>query len=230
MRVKAFVAGSAVVLAMVISVSACGSDAAVSASANPSSSTNVTSGGLEGGQEAATAALYNNEGVKNFDLNVFNLIHGATDEMTNDAERNLTLNNPNRIGYVYVYSASGTLLTFYTIKGKVSSTTSQLTETQDVTEDSGCITGAGDGNGYTTGACDNVVDSIGDDGTYGGEEGGPQGVFFFTTSGALIELGGNTTWFYSDAPLDLTTKPVVVYNNQAPTSGKVNVSQNGNSK
>jgi hypothetical protein len=42
-----------------------------------------------------------------------------------------------------------------------------------------------------------------DDGSYGPEEGGDAGVFFFTTSGVLVEWNGH--WSYSDAPINLTT-------------------------
>lgn len=106
------------------------------------------------------------------------------------------------------------------LKNKVSSNQSQLTETQDVVEDKPCMNN--NYNNYNDTNCAVVVDSIGDDGTYGGEEGGPQGVFFFTTGGALVELGGNVSWFYSDTPLGLTSKPIINVNSKAAsTSGKV---------
>jgi len=215
-------AASAVVL--VLGISACaGNNVDASASApDPTSSDNVAGGSVLGGSESNTAQLFYNLGVKTFDSGIFSQMNGPSMEMVNDGRRDLTLNNPNHIGYVYVYSQTGTLITFYTIKGKVSSTQSQLTETQDIVDDKNCVSGDDSGQGGgTIGACSNVVDSIGDDGTYGGEEGGPSGVFFFTTAGALVELGGNTNWFYSDAPLALTSKPVMIYNNNAPTSGAV---------
>lgn len=222
----------AVILAGALSITACTSagNSAVSPASNPSSPANVTGGGLEDGQESATALLYANENVKNYDNSVFSQMTGPSDEMSNDAQRDLTLNNPNRIGYVYVYATNGTLVGFYTIKGKVSSTESQLTESQDIVEDSGCVSGVGYDGGYQEGACDNVVDSIGDDGTYGGEEGGPSGVYFYTTAGALVELGGTVSWFYSDAPMSLTTKPTIVYNDTKPTSGQVTVGNDGKVK
>ncbi|HWE81429.1 MAG TPA: hypothetical protein VG265_07250 [Gaiellaceae bacterium] len=41
-----------------------------------------------------------------------------------------------------------------------------------------------------------------DDGTWGMEEGGTGGVFFFTTGGVMIETV--MPWMYSDAPLPLS--------------------------
>jgi hypothetical protein len=58
--------------------------------------------------------------------------------------------------------------------------------------------------------------------TYGGEEFGSTGVFFYTPSGALVEV--NTAGdipVYSDAPQSLTSKPALVYNEQPVTSGVV---------
>src|SRR5271170_4442 len=123
---KKMVSGAAAILAVVaaLTLSACTSDgdSAAAPAPDPSSSTNVTAGGIEGGQESATALLYSNEDVKNYDNGVFSQMTGPSDEMSNDAQRDLTLNNPNRIGYVYVYATNGALVGFYTIKGKVSST------------------------------------------------------------------------------------------------------------
>lgn len=176
--------------------------------------------GIQSGESGNTSLAATNENVTAFGQKIFSQMVGATQEMQNDGERDLTLNKPNRIGYVYVYAQTGQLITFYTIKGKVSSTESGLTESQDVVEDKPCVTQQGYQDNNTN--CSDVVDSIGDDGTYGGEEGGPSGVFFFTTSDVLVELGGNTNWFYSDAPLNLTSKPIIDLPVSAkPTSGGV---------
>lgn len=117
-------------------------------------------------------------------------------------ERLLRLNNPNKIGYVYEITQNGQILAEYTIKGKVSSTASQLTPTQNVYSP------------YTSTAV--TAESMGDDGSYGPEEGGQNGIFFFTTSGVLVEWNG--LWQYSDAPLNLTTKPLIVIDATAKPS------------
>lgn len=106
-------------------------------------------------------------------------------------ERLLRFNRPDKVGYVYITSLTGQPVGYYVIKGKVSSTQSQMTNPQQTwNEDCG-------------NACGNIgnVDSIGDDGSYGPEEGGPAGVFFYTTNGVLVET--TMPWIYSDSPLPL---------------------------
>lgn len=113
-------------------------------------------------------------------------------ERANLRERLLRFNNPAKIGYVYILSSlSGKPVGYYTIKGKVSSTDSQLTVTQQM--DELCT------SNHCYGA---PINSMGDDGSFGGNEGGQNGVFFFTTSGVMIETV--MPWIYSDAPLPLT--------------------------
>ena len=45
------------------------------------------------------------------------------------------------------------------------------------------------------------VASIGDDGSFGPNEGGDRGVFFFTATGVMVET--TLDWVYSDAPLQI---------------------------
>jgi hypothetical protein len=194
---------------------------AASAASNGSPYSPYDSTNIQLNAQSNSVNAYHRTDDASFLSGIFDQYSGPTDEMVNDGARDLTLNKPNRIGYVYVYDNVGTVMAYYTIKGKVSATTSQLSESQDVVNDSHCISGAGGDGGYATGPCAAVVDSPGDDETYGGEEGGPNGVFFFTTGGSLVELGGNVSWFYSDTPLGLTNKPSIIVNsNAAPTSGK----------
>jgi hypothetical protein len=102
-------------------------------------------------------------------------------ERRNIRERLLRTNKPNAIGYVYVMSF-GKIIGYYTIKGKVSSTQSQMTTDQlDIDE----------GN-YSH----SVVNAPGDDGSYGANE---PGVFFFTTEGAMVET--NLDYIVADQPL-----------------------------
>ncbi len=127
-------------------------------------------------------------------------------ERANLAERLVRLNDPHKIGYLYGLSATGQVMAFWTIKGKPSSTGSQLTNSQTVVDGSGS-----DGGGNVP------VDSMGDDGTYGPEECSGQGVFAFTAdSNSLIEWCG--PWFYSDAPLRLTSQPVILVDPSAKPS------------
>jgi hypothetical protein len=109
-------------------------------------------------------------------------------ERRNIKERLLRTNQPNKIGYVYLLSFSGQPLGYYVIKGKVSSTDSQMTTTDLIVT-----------NCHTSGPCNDVtVPAPGDDGSYGPNEGG---IFFFTTENAMVTT--NLNYLYSDAPLPL---------------------------
>ena len=109
-------------------------------------------------------------------------------ERRNLAERLLRTNQPNKIGYVYLLSFTGSPLGYYTIKGKVSSTDSQMTTSELV------IT-----NCYTSSGCNDVtVPAPGDDGSYGTNE---RGIFFFTTENAMVTT--SLEYLYSDQPLPL---------------------------
>lgn len=108
-------------------------------------------------------------------------------ERRNLVERLLRTNQANKIGYVYLVSFSGQPLGYYTIKGKVSSTQSQLTTDELVYRF--CRNGS---------CSDNVVNAPGDDGSYGANE---DGVFFFTTEGAFVTT--TLQYLYSDQPLPI---------------------------
>jgi hypothetical protein len=214
-KTAGFVATGATIMVLIGSAAAASS--AGTSPYSPYDSTNV-----QLNAQANTVLGYHRTDDPSFVSGVFDQYNGPTDEMVNDKARDLTLNNPNRIGYVYVYDNAGSVIAYYTIKGKVSSTESELSETQDIVNDSHCVSGAADEDTWQTGPCGEVVDSPGDDMTYGGEEGGPGGVFFFTTGGSLVELGGSATWVYSDTPLGLTNKPSIIVNSDAtPTTAKV---------
>lgn len=100
-------------------------------------------------------------------------------ERRNVRERLLRTNKPNAIGYVYILSMTGQYVGYYVIKGKVSSTQSQMTTSQLVRP---CSAGGDTGSGN----CAVTVEAPGDDGSYGENEGGSSGVFFFTVEGAMV--------------------------------------------
>lgn len=110
-------------------------------------------------------------------------------ERKNLAGRLVQYNSKGDTNYVYVFTFSGQVIGYYVIKGKVSSTSSQMTSTQ---VNVGC--------GSHSQQCTN--DSIGDDGSFGPEEGGGMGVFFFTSSGTLVE---------TDQPFLVSSAPVPVF-------------------
>jgi len=123
-------------------------------------------------------------------------------ERRNIRERLLRFNNPAKIGYVYLFTPMGQMIGYYTIKGKVTSTQSQMTVPQtvvcpDVYDKGGTL------DPYFT------IDAMGDDGSYGPNEGGDDGIFFFTTEGVMLSWNG--LWLYSDAPLSVDVKPLTIY-------------------
>lgn len=116
-------------------------------------------------------------------------------ERRNLRERLLRQNDPDKIGYVY-YVPFGKILGYWTIKGKVSSTQSQMNPSDELTDDlsdcSGCFESQ-------------VLESAGDDGSFGENE---KGVFFFTTGGAMIQVPEDD-YFYSDQPVTLGNIPQI---------------------
>lgn len=110
-------------------------------------------------------------------------------ERRNLRERLLRQNDPDRIGYVYFFPfGSDHPLGYWTIKGKVSSTQSQMT-TDTIFADA-----PDDGTREKY-----PVSAPGDDGSYGENE---KGVFFFTTEGAMVQVC-EECYFYSDEPVNL---------------------------
>jgi hypothetical protein len=115
-------------------------------------------------------------------------------EQKNLAKRLTYFNSAGSTGYVYLLAPNTSqVIGYYVISGKVSSTGSQLTSTQAITH---CMSGSSQDGGSCA-----VTDAMGDDGSYGPEEGGPAGVFFFTTAGTLIETV--MPWVYSSHPIKL---------------------------
>lgn len=111
-------------------------------------------------------------------------------ERKNLIERLERLNKEDGIGYVYLLSKSGSVMAFYTIRGKVSSLNSLLTTPEQVAVVNGL--------NFT-------LPSPDFDGSYGKN---PEGIFFFTTGGALVEWSGD--YMFSDQPLKMSTAPVLV--------------------
>jgi hypothetical protein len=115
-------------------------------------------------------------------------------ERENLAKRLKAYDSSGDTNYMYIMTFSGQVIGYYVIDGKVSSTGSEMTSTQQVTN-------CGTGNNGGGGGC-SVTDAIGDDGSYGPEEGGSFGVFAFTSTGALIE---------TDSPFLVSSQPIALY-------------------
>lgn len=127
----------------------------------------------------------------------------TSQERANIRRRAELFDNENKISYIYLISY-GKVMTFYTVKGKVSSLNSYLVpQEQLVREGNGdCTWSSPTGSCYVTEAPDL-------DGAYGKNA---DGVFFFTTEGAYVEWQGD--YMMSDQPLKLTTQPEFVRNVQ----------------
>lgn len=114
-------------------------------------------------------------------------------ERRNLKERLLRYNQPSKISYIYLLSQTGGIYAYFTIKGKVSSTQSQMT-TGDLIQ----RYGGNDGGNVT-------VQAPGDDGSYGLNE---DGVFFFTLDGVMVTWNG--PYLLTDAPLRIDTAKLVL--------------------
>ena len=119
-------------------------------------------------------------------------------------ENLLRQNDPHRIAYVTLFFPTGTIAAQYTIQGMVFSLNSQMT-----TENK--ITYAGCGNNCGNSA---VTKSPGDNGTWGPEPENTIG--FFDTAG--VEHKWNSLYLESDAPDNITSKPILTYNVDAQPS------------
>lgn len=128
-------------------------------------------------------------------------------ERKNLTEKLLRFNDVNKIAYVTLLSDYGTVIATYTIQGKVSSNQSALTNS-----DSAYCKNGDKEWGCTT------VHSPGDDGSYGENE---PGIFFFTTSGVLVQWNGK--YLLTDAPQQIVSAPVVTYNVSDKPSSSIDI-------
>jgi hypothetical protein len=128
-------------------------------------------------------------------------------ERTELKEHLLRQNDKNAIRYIVLLTQMAQVIAQYTISGMVFDPNSQLTNTQNI--ETG---GYGNGNGYYN----DVVDSTGDNGTWGPEAGAAA---FFTTAGVEIQVPQGVNWVESDSPLNITSTPLVTLNaNAAPST------------
>ncbi len=93
-------------------------------------------------------------------------------------------------------------MAFYTVKGKVSSVNSYLTNPQQIIDDYGRQCDQGSQGSW--GTC-YVVESPDVDGSYGTNG---DGIFFFTTEDVYVEWNGE--YMLADQPLKMTTTPELV--------------------
>lgn len=117
-------------------------------------------------------------------------------------------NDPNKVSYIYLINY-GKVMAFYTIKGKVSSVDSQVTNPDQLTwkcvNADGTYSGDPNCHGTTRHVITGSIPSPSEDGSYGTNG---DAIFFFTTEGAYVEWAGD--YMLADQPLKLTTQPELV--------------------
>lgn len=114
-------------------------------------------------------------------------------ERKNLAERLLRYNNPSKISYIYLLAPNGsTVVSYFTIKGKVTSNDSQMTTSALV--DKYC---------YSGDCSFETVPAPEDDGSYGGNE---PGIFFFTTDNVMVTWSG--PYLMTDAPMKMNGQEI----------------------
>lgn len=114
------------------------------------------------------------------------------------------INQPDRIGYLYLLSENGQLIKEIQVLGKVSSLNSYLTPMEDIH----IVRHDGDSSSY---AETPVVTQAADlDGTYGENA---DGIFWFTSDGVYQEWSG--LYLYSSERLSFTSKPVLIETTEA---------------
>jgi hypothetical protein len=109
------------------------------------------------------------------------------------------MNDKNLVGYIYLLADTGTVVTSYVTKGRPTSMQQYLTSYDMLVYGNGEVCTAG-----SSGDCYNV-ESPDYDGTYGYA---PEGIFFFTDTGAMVEWTGKYVW--TDQPLTVRTQPTLV--------------------
>lgn len=121
-------------------------------------------------------------------------------ERDNIYKRTMLWNDPAKVSYIYLTSY-GKVMAFYTIKGKVSSVNSYMTNFEQVLD--GCYYDSA--SSHDPCYDDVVIEAPSEDGSYGTNG---EAVFFFTTDGTYVEWSGE--YMLADQPLKLSTPPELV--------------------
>lgn len=118
-------------------------------------------------------------------------------ERQNIIERTTRWNDKNKVSYIYLMSDMGSIVSYFPIKGKVSSVNSALSAPEQVVDDP---------NTYHESGGSVVLSSPQEDGSYGTNG---DAIFFFLTDGTYMEWNGR--YFLSDNPVKLAVEPVMTY-------------------
>ena len=174
MNTRKVIAAGAMVVILAGGLVACGAD---SPAAAPAVGQNVTSiNELQGQNEQETIQAYN--------IALKNVLNQYPATLLSDPlelqmlrERDLYLNDASQIQYIYIMPSGRSETFFSTVRGKVSSLSSQMTATDGVFQDA---------NGYQqSGGGNQVVPMPQDDLSYGGTACGDNGIFWFDEQGGF---------------------------------------------
>lgn len=113
-------------------------------------------------------------------------------ERQNLIERLKRGNDANLLGYIYLMADTGQVIASYVTKGKATSMGAYLTSYDALVNKNGELCNYGE-------SC-YQVESPDFDGAYGKD---PDGIFFFTDTGAMVEWSGRYIW--TDQPLTIKT-------------------------
>lgn len=128
-------------------------------------------------------------------------------ELANQREKVLRFNDASKLGWAYLFTPLGQLIAEFPVKGKISSTQSSMTTSTGVYKH--------DDDSRSGGSV--TVPLPGDDLSFGPNEGGDLGKFFFTPEDVYIFWDGPI--LYLDAPLKVLQQPAVVaYNAESKPS------------
>lgn len=190
--------GGAVAAATIAGVTACTGQSSPGGNVN-APVTNIND--FQDQQEKLTTEVYSR--VKTIPSQKYpaSMLSGSL-ELRNQQEKLLRFNDPAKQGFAYLFTASGALVCVLPVAGKISSTQSAMTSNKGIYKDQG-----------TGGGGNMVVDTPGDDGSFGINEGGDMGKFFFTPEGVYVYWDGPI--LYLDAELDVLAQNVALQYNKA---------------
>lgn len=193
-------AGVAGVAAVGVGVASCGSD-----SSNTGANVDQNAGDvndLQKQQEKQTITPYNAIKSKPATAYPAGLLTDSL-ELRNLREKLLRFNDPSKLGWAYLFTL-GQLVAVLPVKGKISSTQSMMTSSTGVYKSA---------NGSNNGGGGNVpVELPSDDLSFGPNEGGQAGKFFFTPDDVMVFWDGPI--LYVDAPLNVLAQTAVLEYNK----------------
>ncbi len=119
-----------------------------------------------------------------------------SNERDNIIKRVTRFNDPNKIGYIYLFSLSGEPIAYSAVKGKVSCISSYCVPDENVVDGEKIIKRDGEG------ACPIIVQQPDVDGSYGTNG---EGVFWFDENDIMWQWSGQ--YLYTDQPVKIFSVP-----------------------